>query len=86
MFLPLGRTADLHPFADAADLDSTPELTAVRESVPHSWLLPLCDAVLHAGGAGTTNASLLAGCPQLVCPLHFDQFSWVGTHQSVHHS
>ena len=45
--------------------------------MPHSRLLPLCDAALHAGGAGTTNAALLAGVPQLLCPLHFDQFSWV---------
>lgn len=49
----------------------------MKDSVPHGALLPLCDAVMHAGGAGTTSAALLAGVPQLLCPLHFDQFSWV---------
>lgn len=64
-------------FADAVAAAHTPELAAVGGSVSHGRLLPLCDAVLHAGGAGTTNAALLAGVPQLMCPLHFDQFSWV---------
>ena len=27
-------------------------------SLPHSWLFPQLDAVLHHGGAGTTGASL----------------------------
>ena len=46
-------------------------------NVPHSMLLPRCCAVVHHGGAGTTAAALTAGTPQLVCPLHFDQFNWV---------
>ncbi len=33
--------------------------------------------MLHAGGAGTVAAALLAGLPQVVCPLHFDQPAWV---------
>lgn len=51
-------------------------LTAVR-GAPHEALLPRCAAVMHHGGAGTTAAALRAGTPQLVCPLHFDQFTWV---------
>ncbi len=46
-------------------------------SAPHALLLPLCCAVVHHGGAGTTAAALAAGTPQLVCPVHFDQFAWV---------
>uniref|UniRef100_A0A6S8JD36 Erythromycin biosynthesis protein CIII-like C-terminal domain-containing protein n=1 Tax=Dunaliella tertiolecta TaxID=3047 RepID=A0A6S8JD36_DUNTE len=42
--------------------------------VPHTILLPSCDAVLHPGGSGTTAAGLIAGTPQCICPLHFDQF------------
>jgi rhamnosyltransferase subunit B len=36
-------------------------------------LLPLCGAVVHHGGVGTTAAALEAGCPQLVLPLAWDQ-------------
>ena len=31
-------------------------------------------AVVHHGGAGTTNASLRSGSPTIVTPIFFDQF------------
>jgi UDP:flavonoid glycosyltransferase YjiC (YdhE family) len=40
---------------------------------PFRKLLPLCAAVVHHGGIGTTAAALDAGCPQLVLPLAWDQ-------------
>jgi UDP:flavonoid glycosyltransferase YjiC (YdhE family) len=40
---------------------------------PLRRLLPLCGAVAHHGGVGTTAAALEAGCPQLVLPLAWDQ-------------
>lgn len=40
---------------------------------PFRQLLPLCKAVVHHGGVGTTAAALEAGCPQLVLPLAWDQ-------------
>ncbi|HET6572460.1 MAG TPA: glycosyltransferase [Fimbriiglobus sp.] len=40
---------------------------------PFRRLLPLCAAVVHHGGIGTTAAALEAGCPQLVLPLAWDQ-------------
>jgi rhamnosyltransferase subunit B len=40
---------------------------------PFRQLLPLCGAVVHHGGVGTTAAALAAGCPQLVLPLAWDQ-------------
>ena len=40
---------------------------------PFRELLPLCAAVVHHGGVGTTAAALEAGCPQLVLPLAWDQ-------------
>jgi len=43
---------------------------------PHDWLLPLCSAVVHHGGAGTTAAGLRFGLPTLVCPFFADQFMW----------
>jgi rhamnosyltransferase subunit B len=40
---------------------------------PFRQLLPLCGAVVHHGGVGTTAAALEAVCPQLVLPLAWDQ-------------
>ncbi|HLJ97866.1 MAG TPA: glycosyltransferase [Gemmataceae bacterium] len=40
---------------------------------PFRQLLPLCAAVVHHGGIGTTAAALAAGTPQLVLPLAWDQ-------------
>jgi UDP:flavonoid glycosyltransferase YjiC (YdhE family) len=40
---------------------------------PFRRLLPLCGAVVHHGGVGTTAAALEAGCPQLVLPMAWDQ-------------
>ena len=62
---------------DAAALQPCPWLVAVEPFVPHAWLLPRCSAMLHAASAGAVAAAMLAGIPQLACPLHFDQFLWV---------
>jgi UDP:flavonoid glycosyltransferase YjiC (YdhE family) len=40
---------------------------------PFRQLLPLCGAVVHHGGVGTTAAALESACPQLVLPLAWDQ-------------
>jgi rhamnosyltransferase subunit B len=40
---------------------------------PFRQLLPLCSALVHHGGIGTTAAALEAGCPQLVLPMAWDQ-------------
>jgi UDP:flavonoid glycosyltransferase YjiC (YdhE family) len=40
---------------------------------PFRQLLPLCGAIVHHGGIGTTAAAVEAGCPQLVLPLAWDQ-------------
>ncbi len=40
---------------------------------PFRRLLPLCAAVVHHGGIGTTAAALTAGIPQVVLPLAWDQ-------------
>jgi UDP:flavonoid glycosyltransferase YjiC (YdhE family) len=40
---------------------------------PFRKLLPLCGAIVHHGGVGTTAAALESGCPQLVLPLAWDQ-------------
>ncbi len=42
----------------------------------HRRVFPHCQAVVHHGGAGTTHASLQAGCPSIVVPHAYDQFFW----------
>jgi len=53
----------------------TPLPGAVRHVAfaPFQELLPLCAAVVHHGGIGTTARALAAGTPQLVLPLAWDQ-------------
>ncbi|QJX00935.1 glycosyltransferase [Frigoriglobus tundricola] len=53
----------------------TPLPSSVRHCAfaPFRQLLPLCGAMVHHGGVGTTAAALEAGCPQLVVPLAWDQ-------------
>src|SRR6266498_1137712 len=46
------------------------------KSVPHDWLFPQVDAVIHHGGAGTTAAGLRAGVPAIIKPFFGDQFFW----------
>jgi rhamnosyltransferase subunit B len=40
---------------------------------PFGELLPLCAAVVHHGGIGTTARALAEGIPQLVLPWAWDQ-------------
>ncbi len=43
---------------------------------PHQNIFPHCSAVVHHGGAGTTQSSLLAGLPSVVVAHAFDQPFW----------
>ena len=38
-------------------------------SAPHDKLFPMCSAVVHHGGAGTTAAGLRAGKPTVIVPF-----------------
>jgi len=40
---------------------------------PFTELFPLCAALMHHGGIGTTARALAAGTPQLILPLAYDQ-------------
>ncbi|KAJ7794128.1 glycosyltransferase family 1 protein [Mycena olivaceomarginata] len=53
------------------------------DKVPHDWLFPQMDAVVHHGGAGTTGASLRAGIPTLIKPWFGDQFFWASRVQKL---
>ncbi|MBU8537829.1 glycosyltransferase [Falsiroseomonas tokyonensis] len=48
----------------------------VIEEAPHGWLFPRMAAVVHHGGAGTTDAGLRAGRPSVLCPVFGDQPFW----------
>jgi UDP:flavonoid glycosyltransferase YjiC (YdhE family) len=50
-----------------------PPEVAHSKYVPHSLLLPRAAAIVHQGGIGTTAKALLAGIPQIIVPLNFDQ-------------
>lgn len=56
----------------APHLPSTSAVKVVRD-VDHRWLFPRCTAVIHHGGAGTTNAALAAGVPSAIISHGFDQ-------------
>ena len=45
----------------------------VIKEAPHAWLFPKCCALIHHGGAGTTNTALVSGRPQIIVPVAFDQ-------------
>lgn len=46
------------------------------DNVPHDWLFPHVDAVVHHGGAGTTAAGLKFGKPTMIVPFFGDQPFW----------
>lgn len=60
---------------DASQLPvELPQHVAHFAYVPFKSLLPRLSALVHHGGIGTTSQALLAGVPQLVRPMGFDQF------------
>lgn len=46
------------------------------DSIPHESVFPLCELVVHHGGAGTTHAAARAGTPQWIVPILADQPWW----------
>jgi sterol 3beta-glucosyltransferase len=50
---------------------------------PHRDLLPMCSAMVHHGGAGTTHSALRAGRPSVVLPFIFEQKLWARQLQDV---
>ena len=60
------------------DFAPIPDLEHVRivSAVNHAAIFPVCRAVVHHGGAGTTAAALRAGIPTLLLWLWMDQPLW----------
>ncbi|CAO1946708.1 unnamed protein product [Urochloa humidicola] len=63
-------------WGDLGNFSEVPVDVFILEDCPHDWLFPRCAAVVHHGGAGTTAAGLIAGCPTTVVPFFGDQFFW----------
>lgn len=53
-----------------------PDGVFMVDNIPHDWLFPKVDAVVHHGGAGTTAAGLRYGKPTLIIPFFGDQPFW----------
>jgi MGT family glycosyltransferase len=65
---PLNLIVTVGPNNDPAALGPRPENVHIERYVPHTVLLPHCDAVICHGGAGTTTAALAHGLPVLLLP------------------
>jgi rhamnosyltransferase subunit B len=50
-----------------------PTCVLQADYVPFSQVLPRCRAIIHHGGIGTTAQALVAGIPQFIMPMAFDQ-------------
>ncbi|MDO9270139.1 MAG: glycosyltransferase [Methylobacter sp.] len=50
---------------------------------PHQPLFRQCAAIVHHGGAGTTHAATLSGCPSVVVPFMDEQLFWARQLQAL---
>ncbi len=72
----IGRRAIVQRGWSGLRFDALPDTVHTVDFVPHHWLFPRAACVVHAGGAGTTAATLRAGVPSVVVPHMLDQFIW----------
>jgi MGT family glycosyltransferase len=61
------------PSNDPAAFGPLPSNVRAAAYIPHSLLLPRCDAITTHAGAGTLIASINAGLPMVLVPLFGDQ-------------
>lgn len=52
------------------------DMVLALDSIAHDSVFPLCEIVVHHGGAGTTHAAARAGVPQWIIPVLADQPWW----------
>jgi sterol 3beta-glucosyltransferase len=63
------------PWEDLSAFKTDHRVFKIRRS-PYKTIFPKCAAVVHHGGAGTTQSSVLAGRPSVVVAHMADQFFW----------
>jgi len=51
-----------------------PSSVARFSYVPLDLMLQRCSSIVHHGGIGTTSQGMMAGIPQLIMPMAYDQF------------
>jgi len=62
-------------WANVSDIPRDERIFCV-DTLPHEKIFPLCSAVVHHGGAGTTQTATLCGCPSVVVAHIADQYLW----------
>lgn len=72
----VGCRAILQYPASATDLPATGRQVLAVRRAPYARVFPRCAAIVHHGGAGTTQSSLLAGRPSVVVAHIADQIFW----------
>ncbi|MEI7432396.1 MAG: nucleotide disphospho-sugar-binding domain-containing protein, partial [Betaproteobacteria bacterium] len=63
------------PWHDLNAFETDERVFKVRRT-PYHKVFPRCSLVVHHGGAGTTQASLLAGRPSIIVAHVSDRFFW----------
>jgi len=63
------------PWEDLPAIDCPPGVFRVQRA-PHRAVFPRCALVVHHGGAGTSQSTLMAGRPAVVVAHLVDQFFW----------
>jgi hypothetical protein len=58
------------------EADAVPPAVFVTGDLPHSWLFPQVDLIVHACGAGITAMILRSGKPSVGIPIRGDQYLW----------
>lgn len=72
----VGERALIYVGANHVDGDWNSERVRIAGPMNHAAVFPLCRAVVHHGGAGTTAAGLRAGMPTLILWVTADQPLW----------
>jgi sterol 3beta-glucosyltransferase len=57
------------------DMPEHPDIYRITKT-SHQHIFPYCAAVVHHGGAGTTQTATLSGCPSVVVRFGFEQELW----------
>jgi UDP:flavonoid glycosyltransferase YjiC (YdhE family) len=58
-----------------SDVNEDPNIYQAHK-IPHDRVFPHCSIVIHHGGAGTTQTTLIAGKPSVIVAHAFDQPYW----------
>lgn len=72
----VGQRGILLTDPDAYSTQKRSDTLYLTNDIPHDWLFPQMQTIVHHGGAGTTATGLQAGVPTVVVPFVADQGFW----------